>query len=219
RVCGEITAEVERLGGSGEESVWTYSLRNVFFNDLDLSQIMAGKIPYNLSGNIKGLRVNEALVGRGKLLANGWIEVVDGVIERGLFHRMVKQFALTVIPASLLDSPRSEYPFTRCIFNYRLQHDGVIFWVERSAEEAGNMFMFNVGDGVQTLPMAVSLPNSDGKLVSYHNVLSIFAPDTAPIVPLTPLSKYFVPLIPTDEPTPQNTSSTQTPNSTTRTTF
>ncbi|MDR1485348.1 MAG: hypothetical protein LBT09_11060 [Planctomycetaceae bacterium] len=207
RVCGEITAEVERIGGSGGGAVWVYSLRNVFFNDINISQIAAGNIPYNLNGNIKGLRVNEALLGGGKLLANGWIEVVDGVIERGLFHRLVKQFALTVKPESLLDAPRAEYPFTRCILNYKLQNDGIIFWAERSNENIDNIFMFNVGDGVQTLPMAVSLPNGGGKLVSYHNVLSVFAPDSAPIIPLTPFSKYFVPLIPTNE---QNTKTQNT---------
>jgi hypothetical protein len=199
RVCGEITAEVERLGKGGGDEVWVYSLRNVFFNDIDLTRIASGSIPYKLNGNIKGLRVNEAFLGGGKLSANGWIEIVDGVIDRGLFHRLVKQFALTVMPDSLLDSPRAEYPFTRCIFNYKLQHDGVIFWVERSPENPDNIFMFNVGDGVQTLPMALSLTNGSGKLVSYHNVLSIFAPDSVPIVPLTPLSKYLVPMIPTDE--------------------
>jgi hypothetical protein len=197
RVCGEITAEVERLGVGDAE--WEYSLRNVFFNDVDLSQITADKLPYNLRGNIKGLRVNEAYLGNGKLLANGWVEVIDGVIDRGLFHRIVRQFALTVNPASLLDSPRSEYPFTRCIFNYKLQHDGLVLWVERSPENMDNIFMFNVGDGVQTLPMAVSFPEGGSKLVSYHNALSIFATDSAPIILLTPFSKHFVPLIPIDE--------------------
>jgi hypothetical protein len=227
RVCGEITAEVERLGGrgggigggfvsggkvnggsgdsgdggdSGGDSNWTYSLRSVFFNDIDIASIMSGSMPYILNGKIKGLRVNEALLGGGRLQANGWIEVVDGVIERGLFHRLVEQFSLTVLPASILELPCSEYPFTRCVFNYRLRHDGVIFWVERSSEIAGNVFMSNEGDGVQTQPMAVSLPNGDGKLVSYHSVLSIFASDSAPIIPLTPFSKFFVPFIPIDEP-------------------
>jgi hypothetical protein len=203
RMCGEITAEVERLGGVGGvggNSDWTYSLHSVFFNDVDIASFIPPSMPYILSGKIKGLRVNEALLGDGKLQANGWIEVVDGVIERGLFHRLVGQFSLTVLPQSLLDSPRMEYPFTRCIFNYRLCHEGIIFWVERTSEIAGNVFMSNEGDGVQTQPMAVSLPNGDGKLVSYHSVLSIFAPDSAPIIPLTPFSKYFVPLIPTDEP-------------------
>jgi hypothetical protein len=195
RVSGEITAEIEHFEG-GDRSEWVYSLQNVFFNDIEIEQIVDGNMPYLLSGQIKGLRVNEALLGGGRLQANGWIDVVDGVIERGLFHRIVDRFSLTVLPAALLDSPRAEYPFTRCIFNYRLQHDGVIFWVE----DTGNVFMVNSGDGIQTQPMAVSLPDGSGKLISYHSVLSIFASDAAPIIPLTPFSKYFVPLIPVDEP-------------------
>ncbi|MDR2169861.1 MAG: hypothetical protein LBP59_06950 [Planctomycetaceae bacterium] len=202
RVSGEIMASVEYLGGGGigggGAAAWEYSLRNVFFNDINIERFMAGSLPYILRGNVRGFRVNEAYWGGGKLRADGWVEIVEGVIERGLFHRIVKNFALTVMPESILDSPRMEYPFTQCVFNYKIDHNGVIFWKERLSDEAGNVFMFKTGDGVQTQPMAVSLPDGNGKLVSYHNVLSIFAPDSAPIVPLTPLSKFLIPLLPTN---------------------
>jgi hypothetical protein len=198
RVCGEIMAMVDRLGGSGDESVWSYSLRNVFFNEINVSQIIDDNIPYVLRGNIKGLRVNEAFFGGGKLQANGWVQVIDGVVDSELFRRLVSLFALTVTPANFLDSPRAEYPFTSCVFNYELQHDGVTFWITNSPENAGYAVMENIGNGIQTLPMTVSIPNGIRKL-SYHDLLSIFASDSTPIVPLIPLSKFFVPIIPNDK--------------------
>ncbi|MDR1478028.1 MAG: hypothetical protein LBJ00_03715 [Planctomycetaceae bacterium] len=216
RVCGEIMVSASQIDGKGNEAVWTYSLRNVFFNDINISKIADGNIPYKLSGKIQGLRVNEAFLGGGKLQANGWIDVVDGVVERELFHRLIKLFSLTINPSTLLDSPRAEYPFTRCTFDYELQHDGVIFFLKRPSELTGNMFMLKESDGVQTSPMQVSFPNGNAKLVSYHNLLSIFASDATPIVPLNPLSKFFVPIIPDDEikkqtPQHQKTTINETP--------
>ncbi|MDR1925795.1 MAG: hypothetical protein LBQ66_15625 [Planctomycetaceae bacterium] len=210
RFLGEITASTERFG-YGADSNWTYSLRNVFFNDIDITQVLPDGSYFGIRGKVKGLQVNEAVLGDGMLSADGWMEVIDGAIERNFFHRLVQQFALTVTPASLLDSPRSEYPFGSCIFNYQLRRDGAIFWPSVS-ENIDNVLMINLGDGVQTQPMMVAMPKNNRQPVSYHTILSVFAPDNAPIVPLTSLSKFFVPLLPTDEPDQKNKKTTNPNN-------
>ncbi|MDR1052645.1 MAG: hypothetical protein LBL39_00560 [Planctomycetaceae bacterium] len=199
RVSGEIMASVDRLGGSGDGSVWSYSLRNVFFNEIDISQIIDENIPYILRGKIMGIQVNEAFFGGGKLQADGWVEVIDGVVDSELFRRLAKRFSLTVLPENFLESPRTEYPFTQCIFYYELQHDGVKLWAKYSSDARGYAVMSNNGNGVQTLPMSVFFPNDSKKMISYHDLLSIFASDSTPIIPLIPLSKFFVPIIPNDE--------------------
>ena len=55
------------------------------------------------------------------------------------------------------------------------------------------------GDGVRAHPMSVHFPMDHRRPVSYHAILSLLAPDTAPVVPLTPSLKKLYSVIPVPE--------------------
>lgn len=193
RFSGEISGQYR----PGLSQGWNIRLRNAFLNDLDLARFASAYTPAAVSGNVQ-LSIASANFGDGPFEAQGWIWVRGGSLERSLFHRLVDRFALQVNPEGLVDAPLEDYPFDDCMINFRLQADGIVFW----SGDSRNVFMTRNGDGMKKHSMAVFFTQRNMQPISYHSILSLFAPDSAPIVPLTPGIQKLVSIIPTDSFTP-----------------
>jgi hypothetical protein len=169
----------------------TLRLNNVSFKEVDIAPLAKEYTPFSVSGIMRDLQINHATFGTNIFTAEGCFQIVDGSIEKTLFQRFIERFRLTVQPSDILDSPRGMIPFTACAVHFRLQPDGAIF---RPDELWHNALMHTVPDAAGLGKMAVYFPNENRQLISYHTLFSIFAPDTAPVVPLTPGLKnlFFV---------------------------
>lgn len=191
RFSGEISGEF-RKGGLDS---WTIRMRNAFFRNLDVASFTAEYTPFEVTGTVHGLEIKQAEFGRNMFAAEGWLYVVNGSIEQTLFNRLVDRFSLTVDPASILEAPFGSIPFDHSVVFFRLMQDGAAFWTE----QGDNLFMSRSGDGVRSQPMTVFFPASNNRQpISYHAIMSALAPDTAPIVPLTPGSQKIISILPAD---------------------
>jgi hypothetical protein len=166
-------------------------LNNVSFKDVDITAFAGEYTPFSVSGIMRDLQINHAAFGTNIFTAEGCFQIVDGSIEKTLFQRFIERFRLTVQPSDIAESPRETIPFTACAVHFRLQPDGVFF---RPDELWRNALMHTIPDNTGLGKMAVYFPEESRQLISYHSLFSIFAPDTAPVVPLTPGLKnlFFV---------------------------
>jgi hypothetical protein len=93
--------------------------------------------------------------------------------------------------ASILDSPLPMIPFTACAIHFNLQPDGIEFWAD---EKWLDVFMHQ--EAVGDLPkMFVRFPKFR-RLVFYHELMSIFASENAPVIPLDPHLRSILSVIP-----------------------
>ncbi|MDR0704176.1 MAG: hypothetical protein LBF88_04235, partial [Planctomycetaceae bacterium] len=190
RFSGEFS--LEKTGDPNYSEIpTTLRLNNVSFKDVDIAPLAGEYTPFAISGMMRDLQIDHASFGTNIFTAEGCFQLVDGSIDKTLFQRFIERFRLTVQPSDILDSPRVMIPFTACAVHFRLQPDGVIF---RPDELWHNALMHTVPDASGLGRMTVSFPDENRQLISYHSLFSIFAPDTAPVVPLTPGLKnlFFV---------------------------
>lgn len=188
-----FSGEISGRQYPAEPHRWSIQLRNAFFNKLDLARFALNYTPLTVNGTVD-MNIAKASFGLEPLAAEGWLRVQNGSVDRALFLRLVERFALQVNPSGLLDVGLETYPFDDCMINFRLQSDGVVFW----SGDDRNVFMTRNGDGMKKHSMAVYFSQRNTKPISYHSILSIFAPDSAPVVPLTPGIQKLVSMIPTD---------------------
>lgn len=178
RFSGEFS--VEKNGNP--EIPPTLRLKNVSLKEMNMAPFAKEYTPFSVSGTIRDLQINQASFGANIFTAEGCFQIVDGSIEKTLFQRFIERFNLIVQPSDILESPRSMIPFTACAVHFRLQPDGVIF---RPDELWHNALMHQVPEASGLGKMTVYFPDENRRLVSFHDLFSIFAPDTAPVVPLT----------------------------------
>ncbi|MGL4595520.1 MAG: hypothetical protein ACRCUY_12420, partial [Thermoguttaceae bacterium] len=189
---GNMTAQYR----PSHKKSWTIILTNAFLENLPLSAFAEEYNIHAVKGTVKGLQVDRAVFSQGDMSAEGWLEIVGGTLEKTLFMRMVDHFELRVEPASILDVSWNEIPFDQCTIYFKLQQDGAFFRAQESNDpQNSNLLMVRKGDGYRTHPMAVFFKGNQNP-VSYHSILSVLAPDSAPIVPVTPLSKMIFSMIP-----------------------
>jgi len=184
---GEIS--VNQRGGQQ-----TVQLHNAFFNNLDMVSLTADYAPSALKG-VMDVSIEQGTLAAGVMLAKGWLHAKDGTIERALFHRLVDRFALQVQPPEILDSVLDAVPYDACNINFQMTSEGIIFW----SSQTKNVFMTRMGDGFNSQPMYAYFTQNNMQPVSYHSLLSLFAPDAAPIVPLTPGIQRIVSFLPSGE--------------------
>jgi hypothetical protein len=205
RFSGEFSVEKN----SNTEIPPTLRLKNVSFKDIDLSPFALKYTPFSVSGTMCDLQISQAILGRNLFTAEGCFQIVDGLIEKTLFQRIIERFNLVVKPSDILESPRRMIPFTACAIHFRLQPDGVIF---RPDDLWHNALMHQVPDASGLGKMTVYFPDENRRLISFHTFFSIFAPDTAPTVPLTPGLKHLFFLLPIDDFQPPKVHSANTSN-------
>ena len=196
----------QRFSGGGVQGEFIFSTRsgnnsqtmrlnNVVFWNVPLAPLVGSYTDFAVMGTIADLRFEQAVLGADGTYAIGRLRVQNGAVEKALFHRCVDNFQLTVKPEEALDLSTRMIPFTGCSIHFCLRPNGVDFWAD---QEWGTAFMYQVGDtmGAES-KMLVSFPSQQRQRpVTYHELMSIFAPDGAPVVPLTPELQSIVPYIP-----------------------
>ncbi len=188
---GEIEAEYR---AAAIENPWTFRLTNVFFEKLDVARYAAEYTSFPVSGTAD-VQINQATFGNGFFTARGWINVLQGTVDRVLFHRLIERFSLRIEPESLLESPLPTVPFDQCAVSFRLEKDGAAFWKENPPDP--NLFM-----KCTSREMRVYLPQAS-QPTSYHAILAAFAPDAAPIVPLTSATQKIIGVLPMEKVGPK----------------
>ncbi len=199
RLSGVFSVEFHSDTGFTGFQPRTVRIADAVFRRIDLSRIASYYTSFAVSGAVDSLHVRKAVFGPDTFFADGAFMLVDGFIDKTLFNRFVRQFDLTVQPGELIESPQKTVPFEECVLQFRLAPDGLAFWPE---ESWGDVFMYRNGDGFRTENMTVRFPGtvsaSSRRPISYHALLSVLAPDTAPVVPLTPSLKQLYSVIPVE---------------------
>jgi len=171
----------------------TIRLNNVVFKNVPLAPLVGSYTDFAVVGTIADLRFNQGVFGTEGIHVDGSLQVQNGAIEAALFHRCVDNFDLTVRPQDILDSQVRMIPFTVCAILFRLQQGGIDFEAD---QDWGNAFMYQAGDTIGSDPKMVVYFPSHRRTVTYHELMSVFAPDNAPTVPLTPGLQPILPLVP-----------------------
>ena len=168
----------------------TIRLHNVVFTKVPLAPLVGPYTDFAVEGTIADLQFAKAVFGTGETYAEGCLQVQDGTIDKALFHRCVDRFQLTVKPDSILDSSIQNVPFTACVIHFRLQPEGIDFWADELWRR--DTFMYHQENASDEYAMIAYLP-TPRKTVTYHELMSIFVADGAPVVPL---NSGLLPLLP-----------------------
>ena len=178
---------------SGDRSQ-TIQLGNAAFRNVPLTPLISSYTDFVVTGTIVDLQFERAIFGTGGFDAKGGLHVQNGAVEKALLHRCIDNFDLTIKPDDILDSPMRMIPFTESAILFHLHSGGIDFWAD---EKWGNILMFQEGETVGSGPkMTISFPLTR-KTVTPFELMSIFAADGAPVVPVTPASQVLIPYIPT----------------------
>ncbi|MDR3234341.1 MAG: hypothetical protein LBT46_11885 [Planctomycetaceae bacterium] len=166
----------------------TLRLDNVTLQNFDLTPLVKPYTRFAITGTVADLTIKHAVFGASQFTAEGCVKIASGSLDAALFNRIVDNFRLTVAPSTIVESLQQSIPFTACAVHFRLQPDGAVFWADELWRDA---FMYT--EDKSEMIMTVYMPAGNKRqAVSYQAVLSIFAPDAAPVVPLTPgLQKIF----------------------------
>ena len=181
---------------SGRTDTQKTQLEQVIFKDVPLAPLVCPYTAFAVEGTVADLRFFQAAFEAESTYVAGCIQVVNGAIEQALLHRCVDNFDLTIKPAHILEKPMSMIPFSACVIYFRLRPEGIDFWADQKWED---LFMYyQEGGPIPTTTadtITVHLP-PQRRTVTYHEFMSIFAPDNAPVVPLTRGMQSLVPHIP-----------------------
>ena len=170
----------------------TIRLNNVTFGNVPLAPLVSTYSDFAVVGTIVDLQFEQAVFGAEGIHVLGRLRVTDGAVEKALLHRCVDKFDLSVKPNDILDSPMRMVPFTACAVWFRLQPEGIDFWADQIWLGA---LMYYGNDESRSAGWVIRLP-PHRRIVTYHELMSIFAADSAPVVPLTPRSQSILPLVP-----------------------
>jgi len=170
----------------------TIRLENVVFQNVPLAPLVGPYTDFAVTGTIVNLQFDRAVFGSEGIDVDGRLRVENGAVDAALLHRCVGNFDLKVEPESALDSPMHMIPFTASAIHFRLQPTGIDFWADKLWY---NALMYREADVGGVSEMIVRLP-THRRLVTYHELMSIFASDSAPTVPLTPGLQSILPLVP-----------------------
>ncbi len=189
--------------------VRTVRMDNVVFQKIDLAPIVSCYTNFPVTGTVDALVVRKAVFGPETFFADGAFLLADGEIDSTLFNRIVRQFDLTVAPSELPERQQESIPFEECALQFKAESEGITFWPD---EDWDNVFMYRRGDSFRTESITVRFPiNTANRAISYHSLLSVLAPETAPVVPLTPSLKQLFSVIPVEKEPKPNTTSRRVP--------
>jgi len=171
----------------------TIRLGNVVFKNVPLAPLVGPYTDFAIEGTIADLRFGKAVFGTDGTHVEGCLQVQEGAIDKALFYRCVDRFQLTLEPESILDSSIRKIPFTACAIHFRLQPEGIDFWADELWRR--DTFMYYQENESDPYAMIAFLP-TPRKTVTYHELMSIFAADGAPVVPLTTGLLPLLPFVP-----------------------
>ena len=160
----------------------TVRLNQVIFTNVPLAPLVREYTDFSIEGTVADLRLDRAVFGTEGTYAEGSFQIIDGALDNALFHRCVDHFRLTVEPQHILDAPTRQIPFTACAIHFRLQPEGIDFWADHIWRDV--LMHYKEERSTHSL-WQVRFP-VDRRPVTYHELMSIFASDGAPVVPLTP---------------------------------
>lgn len=187
---GSFQGELIVSSPSGSPS-HTVRLNQAVFKNVPLAPLVRTYTDVAVAGTIADLRLHQAEFSTEKMYAEGNLIVENGAIAMSLLHRCADRFQLTIKPEITLDLPIQMIPFSACAIHFRVQPEGVDFWADAKWRDA---FMHYPGDN--RFPAWVACFPSQQRTVTYHELMSIFVPDSAPVVPLTQGMQSIVPLLP-----------------------
>jgi len=170
----------------------TFRLRNAAFNNVPLAPLVSTYTDFAVVGTIADLRFQQAVFGAEGIYAEGHLRVLNGAVEKALFHRCVDNFQLTVEPASILDAPMQMIPFTESAIHFRFQPESIDFWADHFWND---VLLYYQESNLSPPLFRVRFP-AHRQPVTYHSLMSIFASDSAPSVPLTPGLQSLLPYVP-----------------------
>ena len=189
---GTFQGEFSLTTHNGSVQTPTIRLNKVCFKCVPLAPLVKPYTHFAVEGTVADLQLQQAFFGTEAPYAEGCLQVLNGAVESALFNRCVDNFRLTVEPVAIVDSPMRMIPFSECAIHFRLQQEGIRFWADQRWFDA---FMYQEpkdGSG-----MVVRLPRTNReRIVTYHELMSIFVPDSAPVVPLTHGLKSILSIIP-----------------------
>ncbi len=208
KFSGEFSVTHHSDGGLMGFQSRTVQITNAIFQNIDVGPIAAVYTAFPVTGTVDALHIRKATFGPTAdgeecFFADGALKILGGDMDATLFNRIVRQFNLAVDPGELLESPLP-IVFDECALQFQMHSDGLAFWPD---ENWDNVFMYRKGDGFRTESMTVRFPkhlasntpsSAANRMISYHALLSVLAPDTAPVVPLTPSLKQLYSVIPTE---------------------
>ena len=170
----------------------TIRLNQAVFKNMPLAPLIRPYTDFSVEGTVADFWLVQAVFNAEGMYAEGCLQVQNGAIEKTLFHRCVDNFQLSILPdAAILDSHMQMIPFTACVVHFRLQPQGIDFWADQFWLDR---FMYYREEGI--FRWILRLPDNR-QIVTYHELMSIFAPNNAPTVPLTHGMKDIFPYIPT----------------------
>ena len=171
----------------------TIQLENVTFKDVPLAPLVRRYTDFAVAGTVADLHIEQATFGIEGNSAIGHLMVVNGAIESALFHRCVGNFDLKLDDDSILSLPQQMIPFSGCAVHFHLQPRGIDFWADT---KWGNAIMYKDANYGGSNTMVVRLPETR-QTVTFYELMSIFASDNAPVVPVTQGLKNILTVLPT----------------------
>ena len=168
-----------------------FRLEQAIFRNMPLAPLARHCTTFAVEGTVTELRFAQAVVGAEDFYVEGSLYVENGRVEQALFYRCIDRFQLEVRPSEILDSPPPMIPFTACAVYFRLQPGEIDFWADQRWGSAFMVYQLNEHTNVFTIYFP---PHR--RSVRFPELLSIFAPDNAPVVPVTPAMQSLMPLIP-----------------------
>jgi len=193
---GTFVGEFTQSTRAGHNSQ-TIRLNNVIFQNVPLAPLVGPYTDFAAMGTIANLVFEQAVFGTEGFDAKGNLEVLNGAVEKTLFHRCVGNFDLSVQNVNpnvdILNSPERMVPFTACVIHFQLQPRGIDFWADDLWSDDAIMCYRAAAQG--PVDWIVRLPPRR-QTVTYHEFMSVFAPDSAPTVPLTPGLQSVLPFVP-----------------------
>ena len=170
----------------------TIRLNQAVFWNMPLAPLVQPYTTFAVEGTVSKFELTRAVFGPEGLYAKGHLQVANGAIEKALFHRCIDNFQVSLEPGdAVLDSQMPMVPFTACAILFTLQPQGIDFYADQIWLDR---FMYYEEE--QRIKWVAKLPENR-QIVTYHELMSIFAPDNAPTVPLTHGIKDILPYIPT----------------------
>ena len=188
---GTLEGEFTLSTRSGHNSQ-TILMNNVIVRNVPLAPLVNTYTDFAVEGTIVDLQFDQAVFGAGDISAKGRLQVQNGAVEKTLFHRCVGNFGLSVQPENILEAPVQMVPFTACVVWFHLQPEGIDFSADKIWLDA---IMYQGTDTSSRADWVVRLPPHRQR-VTYHEFMSVFAPDNAPTVPLTPGTQSILSLVP-----------------------
>jgi hypothetical protein len=176
--------------GITRETAWNVMWKDVSLRGIDLKKFANDYTSFNLTGVIS-VEVTSAIYNDSLVTANGWADIVNGTIERELFQRLTKDFALIVEPKEFIEKfPGEQVPFDKCLFCFNITPGEVMFTAYKGSYK--NMIMQSREGIMEVSTQPTTTP------ISIPTLLSSMVKTDTPSIPWTPGTAKIMEVLPSD---------------------